>query len=153
MSAFSGLANSIGTQLISLTDIQGVQARNAAIIAEARSRKEQESRARVQRAEAMDPLRIAEEQGYCPICMELPQVGDRMVKLSCGHELHHECGDGWAASMIEEEMEPKCPVCKQPYVITDTSFYEDPQQEEYRSVGSEASHQSATVFPWWLTVE
>ncbi len=79
---------SAGIHLIKLDDIQGIQARNAASIAEVRERKLVESERGLARFRnqdcddvTMEQARAAEERGHWPICFEPPQSGDSIVKF------------------------------------------------------------------------
>jgi len=49
---------------------------------------------------------FSQSDSECTICFEDYQIGDIIVKLKCGHQLHKQCAKEWLSE------NPTCPVCR-----------------------------------------
>ena len=160
-------------QLIDLTGIQTVQARNTAAITERREQQRSRLQARLDRAQEIVQERprvvIEEPDDTCPICTEIPTRGDRMRLLECGHSLHPSCFDAFIASLTEinqPESLRVCPVCRHPLNMMNTEYRCGVSGTANSQAASEASYASAagsavshpvpadeaedlSAFPWW----
>ena len=159
-------------QLIDLSGIQSVQARNTAAITDRREQQRSRLQARLERAQEIlqeQPQPVVEEpDDPCPICTEVPTRGARMRLLECGHSLHSLCFDAFIASLQEVDQPESmrvCPICRHPLSMMNTEYIYGVDGNADSQAASEASYISAaeavqhpvpvdetedlSAFPWW----
>ena len=48
----------------------------------------------------------------CSICLSVPEIGETLKILNCGHSFHLTCCEEWKAASLKRGTEFSCPMCR-----------------------------------------